>query len=71
MINRQEINKQVEIMYSNESWWKRMFLHAHWCNADKFEERYPRAKVLLNTLYSDDRSWTFNSRYAAAQTAGD
>ena len=61
----------VEAMYSNESWWKRMFLHAHWCNKAKFTKRYQLTSNLLARLYSEDRSWTFNSRYTAAQNAGD
>lgn len=61
----------AETLYANEDWWKRMFLHAHWCNASKFNRRYPNTKRLLDYLYMEDRSWTFNARYAAAQEQGD
>jgi len=61
----------VEQMYTHEQWWKRMFHHAHWCNADKFAVRYYKVKQILDRLYNTDRSWTFNSRLSAAEKASD
>lgn len=70
-ITESKMNNLVEIMYSNEQWWKRMFLHAHWCNEEKFNKRYPNVKLILNLLYNKDRHWTFNSRYTRSTSSGD
>lgn len=62
----------VESMLSNEDWWKRCIKHCHWTSKAKQLKRYPKLYTqLLPLLYSDDRSWTYNSRYAAATEAGD
>ena len=56
----------VEDMLKYKSWWKRCLHHAHWCSAKKFNKRYPNARKALDLLYSNDQSWTFNSRFTIA-----
>jgi len=61
----------VEQLLTNEQFWKRCLHHCHWTSASRELKRYPNLKVLTDKLYSNDRSWTFNSRYSAAMQAGD
>ena len=56
----------VEDLLNYEDWWKRCLHHAHWCSETKFVNRYPNANRLLEVFYSNDHSWTFNSRYSRA-----
>ena len=60
----------VEQMFSYELFWKRCLKHCHWTSKAKQEKRYPALYMAFTLLYSDDRSWTYNSRHALCISEG-
>lgn len=69
--SKTNIENTVEDMFKYKQFWKRLDKHLRWGKMEVRKRNFPNYTKMIDLLYNNDTSWTFNSRFEVAKSKGD